>query len=89
LLAVTHGGYIWLDKPVHITVELIAQKIGLPIQGMDPAFFMDDKSKEKEVEEMNWIKNASTQLGTKILACKLLRKCRREEVPVGVIAVAS
>jgi hypothetical protein len=28
-------------------------------------------------------------LGTKILACKLLRKCRREEVSAGVVAVAA
>jgi hypothetical protein len=28
-------------------------------------------------------------LGAKILACKLLRKCRKEEVPAGVIAVAA
>jgi hypothetical protein len=30
-----------------------------------------------------------TQLGTNILACKLLRKCRKDEVPAGVIAVAA
>jgi hypothetical protein len=34
------------------------------------------------------INDAATQLGVKILACKLLRKCRREEVPAGVLAVA-
>jgi hypothetical protein len=28
-------------------------------------------------------------LGAKILACKLLGKCRKDEVPAGVIAVAS
>jgi hypothetical protein len=35
------------------------------------------------------INDAATQLSTKILACKLLRKCHREEVPAGVVAVAS
>jgi hypothetical protein len=30
-----------------------------------------------------------TQLGENILACKLLRKCRKDEVPAGVIAVAA
>jgi hypothetical protein len=28
-------------------------------------------------------------MGAKILACKLLRKFRREEVPVGVVTVAA
>jgi hypothetical protein len=51
LLAVTHGGDIWLDKPVPITVELIAQITGLPIRGMDPALFLDDKTKEKALAE--------------------------------------
>jgi hypothetical protein len=29
------------------------------------------------------------QLGANILACKLLRKCRKDEVPAKVIAVAA
>jgi hypothetical protein len=47
LLAVTHGGDVWMDKPVPITIELIAQITGLPIRGMDPMLILDDKSKEK------------------------------------------
>jgi lambda repressor-like predicted transcriptional regulator len=94
-----------LEKPVPITVEIIAQIIGLPSWGMDPALFLDEKTKEKAlVEEMKkkygiaretrgiiikQINNATTQLGMKILASKLLRKCRREEIPAGVIAIAS
>ena len=35
------------------------------------------------------INNTATQLGAKILAYKLLRKCRKDEVPAGVIAVAA
>jgi hypothetical protein len=53
LLAVVHGGDIWLDKPIPITVELITEITGLPTEGMDPALILDDKSKEKTlVEEM-------------------------------------
>jgi hypothetical protein len=82
LLAVTHGGDIWLEKPVPITVEIIAQIIGLSTWGMDPALILDDKYKENTlVKEMKnkygtdrgtrgiiikWIKNAATQLGAKI-----------------------
>jgi hypothetical protein len=46
LLEVTHGGDVWLDKPIPITVELIAHIIGLPTRGMDPVLILDDKSKE-------------------------------------------
>jgi hypothetical protein len=72
---------------------------------MDPTLILDDKSKEKAlVEEMKnkygttrgmrgiinkQINNAATQLGTKILACKFLRKCRKEKVSVGFIAVVA
>jgi hypothetical protein len=49
--AVTHGGDIWMDKIVPITIEIIAQITGLPIQGMDPALFLDDKTKDKALAE--------------------------------------
>ena len=96
-LAVTHGGDVWLDKLVPITVKLITQITGLPIRGMDLALILDDNSKKKTLAEemkkkygtdrgtrsiiIKWINNVATQLGTKILACKLLRKCRKDEVP--------
>jgi hypothetical protein len=51
ILSVTHGGDICLDKPVPITMELIAQIIGLPTWGMDLTLILDDKSKEKALEE--------------------------------------
>jgi hypothetical protein len=72
---------------------------------MDPALILDDKSKEKALAEemkkkydtsrgtrgivIKRINNAATQLGANILACKLLGKCRKDEVPAGVIAVAA
>jgi hypothetical protein len=34
------------------------------------------------------ISDAVTRMDTKIMACKLLRKCRKEEVTVGVVTVA-
>jgi hypothetical protein len=88
LLAVMHGRDIWLEKPIPIIVELIAQIIGLPTGGMDPALILNDKSKEKALAEkmkkkygtdrgtrgiiIKRINNALTQLGTNILAYKLL-----------------
>jgi hypothetical protein len=104
LLAVTHGGDIWLEKPVLITIDLISQIIGLPTWGMDPVFILDDKSKEKALAEemknkygtargmrgimIKQINNAATQLGANILACILLRQFCKDEVPAGVIVVA-
>jgi hypothetical protein len=35
------------------------------------------------------INDSMTHLGMEILSCKFLRKCRREEVPVGVVAIAA
>ena len=100
-----HGGDVWLEKPIPITIELITQIIGLPIRGMDPTLILDDKSKEKALAEemkkkygtdrgmrgiiIKRINDAATQLGANILACKLLRKCLKDEVPVGVIAVVA
>jgi hypothetical protein len=105
LLAIMHGGHIWLDRPLFIIVEIIPPIIGLPSQGMDPALILDDKSKEKSlVEEMKkkygtsrgtreiiikHINNVATQLGTNILSCKLLRKFCKDKVPLGVITVAA
>jgi hypothetical protein len=105
LLAVTHGGDIWLDNLVSIDVELIAHITGLSSRGMDPTQFLDDKTKEKALAEemkkkygtdrgtqgiiIKRINDVATQMATKILACKLLRKCRREEVLAWVVIVAA
>jgi hypothetical protein len=72
---------------------------------MYPTHFLDDKAKEKVLEEgmnkkyrtdrgtrgiiIKSINDVTTQLGVKILACKLLRKCHREVVPVGFVSVAA
>jgi hypothetical protein len=88
-----------------VDIEIIVNITGFPSWGMDPTQFLDDKAKEKAlVKDMKknygtdrgtrgiiikQINDVATQMGEKILACKLLRKCRREEVPVGVVAVAA
>jgi len=104
-MEVTHGGDLWLDKLVLINVEIIAYIIGMPSQGMDPAQFLKDKTKEKAlIEEMKKtydtervtriiiIKQTSdimTRTTTKIMAHKVLRKCRKEEVPAGVVTTTT
>jgi hypothetical protein len=63
---------------------------------MDPMLILDDKSKEKVLAEkmkkkygtargkrgiiIKRMNNAVTQLGTKILSCKILIKCRKDKV---------
>jgi hypothetical protein len=62
---------------------------------------MDDKTKEKALTKemkktygkerglhgiiIKWISEETTHMETKLMACKLLRKCRKEEVPVGFV----
>jgi hypothetical protein len=105
LMEVTHDRDIWLDKLVLIDVEIIAHITGLSSRGMDPAQFINYKTKEKSLmEEMKKkygtnrgtqgiiikrINDVMTQMAAKILACKLLRKCCREEVSVGVVIVVA
>jgi hypothetical protein len=49
LMVVTHGGDIWLDKLVSIDIEIIVHITGMPSWGMDPAQFLDDKTKNKSL----------------------------------------
>ena len=103
LLVVKHGRDIWSDKLMSIDVDLITNITRLPTRGMDLAQFQDDKSREKVLAEdmkkkygtdrgtkaiiIKRINDATTQLGVKILACKILGKCLREEFPAGFIVV--
>jgi hypothetical protein len=69
LMAVTHGGYLWLEQLVSIDVELIAYITGLPSWGMDPAQFLEDKTKEKALaEEMK--KKYDTERGSRRIIIK-------------------
>jgi len=102
-MAVTHGRYLQLEKLVSIYIELITYIIGIASWGEDPMYFLEEKTKEKElVEEMKnkygtkrgscgiiikHISDVATRMDTKIMACKLLRKLSEEEVPAQVVAV--
>jgi hypothetical protein len=50
-MVVTHGGVMWLQKLISIDVELIAYIIGMPSWGMDPAQFLEDKTRDKTLAE--------------------------------------
>jgi hypothetical protein len=47
LLSCVHGGFLWLDRPVSIDMELIVCITGLSSKGEDPLPFFTEKSKEK------------------------------------------
>jgi hypothetical protein len=73
--------------------------------GQTPVQFLDDKMKEKALAEemtktygtergshgiiIKRISDTATRMATKIMLCKLLRKCRKEEVPIGVVAATA
>jgi hypothetical protein len=95
LMAVTHGGYLWLDKLISIYIELIAHITTLPSQGIDPAQFLEEKTMVEEMKKkydtergaqgiiIKWISDIATRMDTKNMACKLIKKCHKEEVLVG------
>jgi hypothetical protein len=45
--------------------------------------------KEAHTIIIKWISDATTRMETKLMACKLLHKCRKEEVPAGVVATTT
>jgi hypothetical protein len=95
-LARVHGGILWMDRPVHINVDLIATITGLPTDGEKPEKYLEEKTKEKSVSDeikakygmergnrgiwINDINDPTTRFATRLLGCKLMRKCRKEEV---------
>jgi hypothetical protein len=105
LMEVTHKGYLWLEQPVSIDVDLITYITWLPPRGETPTQFPDDKTKEKALTKemkntygiergsrgiiIKHISDATTRVATKLMPCKLLRNFRKEEVPVGVITVST
>jgi hypothetical protein len=49
LLARVDGGILWMDRPVPISVDLIATIIGLPTDGEKPEQYLEDKAKAKAI----------------------------------------
>jgi hypothetical protein len=93
-----------MDRPVPIDVALISKITGFPTIGTQPEEYLENKAREKEIAEIvkaqfgtnrgnrgiviKDINDIATRFTNKLMDCKLLRKCRKEEAPTGVIAVA-
>jgi hypothetical protein len=100
-----HGGIIWIDRPIPINVDLIATITGLPTDGEKPKQYLEDKTKEKSISDeikakygakrgnrgirISDINDPLTRFATRLLGCKLTRKCRKEEVPMRVVAATT
>jgi hypothetical protein len=88
-----------------IKVELISAMIRLSSMGENLTQYLDDKTKEKVLDEemkrtyrtergscdiiIKRITDAPTWMETKLIACKMVRKCRKEEFPARVIVVTT
>jgi hypothetical protein len=51
LMVITHGGYLWLEQVISIDMDLTAYITRLPTWGETPTQFLDDKTKEKALNE--------------------------------------
>jgi hypothetical protein len=79
--------------------------MGLPTIGTKPKEYLDNKVHEKEIVDMvkaqfgtirgnmgivlRDTNDNATRFANKLMACKLLRKCKKEEALIGFIAVVT
>jgi hypothetical protein len=98
-----HGGYLWLNRLVSIDTDFIVCIIGLPSHEEDPTLLFFDKKNEKTLSksmremfhthreqrglDVTGICDLKIRFVTQVLACKLLRKCIKYQVPTTVIVV--
>ena len=104
LLSYVHGGHLWLDRKVDITIDLIHQIMGLSKTDADPATHFVEKDQDKKlvvrlIKKYNltrggWAYNA-TQIEDKplwftvqLLVDRVLRKCRPNQVSELTIELA-
>jgi hypothetical protein len=96
---------MWMDRLVPINVDLIAAITGIPTDGDRPKQYLEDKTKAKAIFDeikvkygieignkginINDINDPVTRFATSLLGCKLMLKCRKEEVPTTVVAATT
>jgi hypothetical protein len=88
-----HGGILWMDRLIQLDVALIAKITSLPTFESHPKDYLDNKAREKEIDKLvkaqfgtsrgnkgiflKDINDNATTFTNKLMACKLLRKCRK------------
>lgn len=100
LSSVVHGWFIWLDEKVEITVYLIVCITGIHIQVEDLEKLFTKENENiivKDIYEkygmcrggrgvfIDLINDDQVKFTTTLMACKLLRKCRRDQCLAVVI----
>ena len=50
LLACFHGGMLWLDTPITLTVYFISEIMGLPKDGPDPSQYLKGRDNDKRLK---------------------------------------
>lgn len=103
LLFLVHDGSLWLEEHIPITADLIHRISWLPCKGKDPVEIarksgdlgLVEVMKKKYKLEKNKrgylirnIKDKVVRIATQLLAGKVMRKCREDEVPVPVVTLA-
>ena len=102
LFYLVHDGYLWLKEPIPITVDLIHHISQLNCKGKDPMTITEKGrdlalaetmkvkhklQKKKRVFVISRIKDKGVHVATQLLARKIMRKCRADEVLVSVVAL--
>jgi hypothetical protein len=101
LISCVHDGILWMDRTVHITVELIVGITGLPTDGEKSEKYLEEKTRAKAISDeimdnygaergnrgmrINDINDPAKRFATRFLRCKLMHKCHKEEVLTGVV----
>jgi len=91
-----------MESSVPIDVHPIAKIICFPTNNVKPKHYLDNKARDKEIAKevtvqfgidkgnkgivINDINGHAMRFSTKLMTCKLLMKCRKEEALTGVIA---
>jgi hypothetical protein len=102
LLARVHDEILWMDRSVPIIVDLIETTTGLPTDGEKTEQYLEDKTRAKAISykikakygmersnrgiRISDINDLATMFSIRFLRCKLMCKCHKEEVSIGVVA---
>ena len=104
LLFLVYDGYLWLDEPIPITTGLIHHISQLPYKGKYPTTMVRGEGSDLALAEamkmkykmgkkkrgygISNIKDKWVCVATQILANRVMRKCRADEVLALVVALA-
>jgi hypothetical protein len=94
-----------MDRSMPITVDLIVGITGLPTDGENPEQHLEDKTRDNAILDeikdkygvergnrgikISDINDPSTSLATRILRCKIMHKCHKDEVSSSVVIVTT